>query len=739
MTSPPNSNGGSGSGTERSTRSLRRSLALRLTTVALSATLLLGGFIFFETRSLLGDGTNALLVNQQQSQARLVGDGLDGVGDSVSVLARDQAIVAALTEFAAAFDEIGGQPDLLDAGQRRALDDYYNSFVADAIAEAGLDLPPVAELVPRDAASAYLQYHYVVANPFEPGEREALVEAEGDESAYRSVHAARHPTLDEQRRSLRFSDLLLVDGDGNVVYTAEKRADLGRNLVGSPFLGDAVSRRLAERLAAAPVGETVLLDFDRYPPALGTPTLFAAAAVYGTEGTIGTVVVEIPVEALNRITTSDGGWSRVGLGDTGEVYVVGSDLLMRSDSRLWLEDPDAYLEAVAKQGYPAEVSESIALFGTTALLQPVDTAPVEAALDGEPFVSRTRDYLGRRTVSAAGRVENDQLDWVVVAQVTSSEASRSVGAYLRRLAIVAAILTPLVALAGVVLAGLFTRPFRPVVEAADRIARGDLDVEVPDLGRNELGDVGRRLTDLAAFLRSQEEALAEEERETTRLLLAALPGRVVEALRTGERQVRDLADSATLVAVVVTGLVEASSIDGETAVELASRVSRDFETLAETVGLERVRSSADQHLFVAGLGVPSTEADRAAEFALAVGGVLERFAEETGLSAGYRVGISSGRVVSGMLSSDQLTYAMFGEPPQTALALVSIAAPGQILVDGATVPELGDRWILEPVDDLVDLRGEAIEAHALLGDRVAAPSNSAVSIQDPPEGVAPSE
>jgi class 3 adenylate cyclase len=283
--------------------------------------------------------------------------------------------------------------------------------------------------------------------------------------------------------------------------------------------------------------------------------------------------------------------------------------------------------------------------------------------------------------------------------------------------ITAAVLLPLVALIGLLVAGLFIRPFGPVVAAARRIASGDLEAEIPDLGANELGDVARRLGDIARHLREQEDAIAAEEAETTRLLLSALPPRLVERMRERDEEITDLVDSASVVSVIVTGIVDDPSIDTDRAVELASMLSQELEAAAEPLGLERIRSSSDQHVFAAGLDRPTSEVERAAEFAWQVAAVLEAFAEETGLDPSHRIGISSGRVISGLIVSDQLTYGVFGEPPQTSIALSTIAAPGQVLVDRSAARELDEAYEFEQVEGLVDLRGRVVEAEALIGRR----------------------
>lgn len=675
-------------------RSLRSSLASRLVGVTLLAAILLGGIIFLETRGLLTNAVETRLVDLQHSQARAIASGLNALGATVAVIAADEGTSDALAEFSSAFTTLDARSEPLSPDEQQALERYYEATYDQAAIDAGLT--PPTELVPSGAAARYLQLHYIVENPHTPDERSRLVEADGDSSPYRAAHETHHPQLLETWAG-DFADLLLVDEDGNIVYSAMKRSDLGRNL-DSEFLGDGLGDEINRRLAAAAIGEAVFVDFRPYTPASGSPTLFAAAAVSGSEGSIGAVVVEVPIATLNRLTTMSGEWRRAGLGDTGEVYVVGRDLLMRSDSRLWLEDEAGYLEAVEAGRY-GDVAAAIARVGTTVLQQPVDTLAVQSALDGEPFFGEVDDYLGRSTLASAERVDTRRFDWVVVAQISTSETGRSMASYVRRILLTAAILVPAVGLFGIALAGRFTRPFAPIVAAASRVAGGDLDVEVPDFGRNELGDVARRVEDLAGSIRGLEAAIAEERAETKRLLLSALPARIVEGMVDGSVDVDDLVDSATIVAIFVRGLVEASSIDSDTAAELSARVSRELEGLAERHGLERMRSSADQHLFVAGLGLPTTDVDRGAELALEARSVLGRFADETGVDIEYGVGISSGNVIAGLIDADQITYGVFGDPPRIAIALASRAAAGQILVDDETAGDLGGDWLVDPATD----------------------------------------
>jgi class 3 adenylate cyclase len=702
----------------RGRNSLRRKLALTLIAVSLLSVAVLGVLNYLQVRSLLSEQVEEQLGTQGQARARAIREGLTGIKDNVTVLARDPDVRNALIAFSAAFQELLETPDLLDQPQREAMEDFYRESVASVYEDKGFEPPPLADLLPNTDAGQYLQYHYIVQNPFPSGDRDEYVVAEGDSSSYQPAHQQHHPRMRELAATLGFGDLLLIDlQTSSVVHTVEKRIDFGTSLISGLSSESALARAVAEKLVEAPLGTAVLVDFDFYEPASGAPVMFAAAAVRNEGEPIGAVAVTVPIDALNDAMTAAGEWEATGFGDTGESYIVGSDLTMRSDSRLWLEDPDAFLADFAASGYPAETGAFITAFDSTVLLQPVDTEAVQAAFNGERFAGRTANYLGRTTLTVAESLGVEDVSWAVVSELQWSEANDAVSRYTRRMLLTAAILLPIVGLLGLVLADRITRPVDPVVAIAGQVADGDLNVEIPDMGRNEYGDLGRRINTFTADLRAQKGALDEESREVTRLLKSALPDRIVEQVRRGDRTFEDLADSATVIVVTVEGSLHEADADAAWAAELGTRLSAELEAIAGELGIERVRSAGTNHVFVAGLDKPDIAAAAAAQFALRAIGLSGAVAEEMGTNVSFHAGLASGDVVAGLLSSTQLTYAVFGDPPRRALALDSIAVNGQILVDPSTVAGLGTEWVLEEVDNLVDLRGEPITAQLLVGHR----------------------
>ncbi len=66
------------------------------------------------------------------------------------------------------------------------------------------------------------------------------------------------------------------------------------------------------------------------------------------------LALQFPISKINRLMTMDKRWEESGMGKTGETFIVGPDDLMRSDSRLFLEEPaEQFKRDVVEGGHTA--------------------------------------------------------------------------------------------------------------------------------------------------------------------------------------------------------------------------------------------------------------------------------------------------------------------------------------------------------------------------------------------------
>ena len=692
--------------------SLRRRLEFTLIGVALVSVLLLSGLNYVFARVLISDSVEAQLSALRDTRVQSIERGAGRVQDSVSTLAVTPNVVTAFQELSAGYSEADGS---LTPAQLDELDAKYDEALR-PLRDAGQEVP-TESLVPSSPSGQFVQYQYLARNPDAFDERDLLDDA-GDGSSYSRAHAEHHPLLRSLMQNAGLSDLMFVDVDtAEIIYSVKKRIDVGTNAVNGPWADNGL-RDVVEALATVPIGEAVVSDTAFYVPARGQAVFLLATAIRTTGDATGALVAQLPVQTLTDLATSGQDWELLGLDETGDVYLVGADGTLRTDTRAWLDDPDRFLDEHFDRNADESLVEQMRLVGSAALTQRADNRAVETALGGDTFVGTVTTYDGDRVFAASGPVRIGGLDWAVVIEKDRAEATAGLSSLLRGTLVVMAVLLPVTALLGWWMARSLTRPFAQLVDAAGRIARGEPASGVGSLGNNELGDVGRQLESVAARLAAEEAALVVEEEQINAVLAAVVPPRLVERVRSGEQGIADLVDSATVISFLVDGIPEATGSNQDTVFEITEQLAEGVEQLQEQFGVERVRRSTTSALFATGLGVDEAQIDAAAEFAAAVVQMVQAVGAEYGQSLSARGGLASGDVASGVIGQKQLSFSMWGEPVTTAFTLASLARAGEILVDPAVRDALDSEWDVEAREGLIGLDDMA-EAWALRPPRAS--------------------
>ncbi len=326
--------------------SIQSTVLIMLLAVSLTSNVLVGVIGYVNATDSLRDAAFQSLAEVRDSRTREVERLFRTIEATVGVHARGQSVIDATTAFSGAAQELDAAE--LTADEQALLTGYYDEVFGPALAAASGDAVDVAPFVPRDPAARYLQVHYTAPSS---GFADAIaVDDAGDGSTWSSVHAQYHPYFRSMTERLDYEDVLLIDGRGIVVYTAYKGVDLGTDLIAGPYRFSALAEAYASAVGGAAVGDVVVTDFEVYPPSLDLPAGWAVTPVVRDGAIIGAMAVELPIARLAAVMTADGDWSRGGLGATGEAYLVGPDGIMRSPSRLLLQDPAAFATAARAAG-----------------------------------------------------------------------------------------------------------------------------------------------------------------------------------------------------------------------------------------------------------------------------------------------------------------------------------------------------------------------------------------------------
>ncbi|WP_461471154.1 adenylate/guanylate cyclase domain-containing protein [Microbacterium sp. HJ5] len=651
------------------------------------------------------NGTEALrtiaydkLVEIRENRSREVAQLFGSIENAVRLSAMNETSRQAAREFTAAFRELEQQET--DASSSAQVDAYYRDVFAADLAEATGESVDGSTFAPKDAAQRYLQYHYVI--PYDNWEDAIVASDAGDGSSWSQAHARYHPYYRAMTELQDFEDVLMLDTEGNVVYTAFKGVDLGTNLFDGPYRLSNLAVAYRAVMDRNIVDDVVIADFAPYSPSLGNPAGWAVTPIADGGEVIGALAIELPIDRINDVMTVGGEWAMNGLGATGETYLVGRDLLMRSISRQLVDDPEAYESAAVAAGLAPETAALSVQNGNTLMQQAISGEAVTRALSGEDGALLERDYLGRDSLIAFAPLNVDGLNWVIVAQETSAEALVPVEDFTRNLILSTAGMIIFVCLLSLVLAQVFVRPLRRLKFAAQRIAAGDEGVQVDAGSSDELADVANAFNDMSRSLQVKSHLIEEREKANEQLILSFMPEGMANRYKHGDDAITQDSDDVTVVFADIVGFEElALSMSSDEAIARLNDLIRTFDEAAERHGVERVRTTRQSYLASCGLATPRVDnARRAVEFALELDAILERYSTQQGVKLDLRAGLDSGRVTSGLIGRARVVYDMWGDAVNLAFRVQGDSDEPGIYVTQRVADRLPDSIPIHPAGDV---------------------------------------
>ena len=151
-----------------------------------------------------------------------------------------------------------------------------------------------------------------------------------------------------------YYDIFLVEPDnGRVVYSVFKELDYATSLVDGPYSQSNFAAAFRAVQGSRNPDLVKMVDFDEYYPSYQSAASFLSVPIIDGDEPVGVLVFQIPIDQMNTTMTNSGSWSSVGLGRSGETYMVSNDYSMRNDSRLLIEDRIAFWK-FAEANIPAE-------------------------------------------------------------------------------------------------------------------------------------------------------------------------------------------------------------------------------------------------------------------------------------------------------------------------------------------------------------------------------------------------
>ena len=273
-----------------------------------------------------------------------------------------------------------------------------------------------------------------------------------------------------------YYDLFLINPNGHIFYTVTKEADLNTNILNGQYAGSNLGQLIKEISQTNQYG---FVDFSPYAPSNGDPAAFVAQPLLKSNGEVALyVALQLPLEGIQAIMGI-----REGMGETGESYLVGSDLRMRSNSFL---DPKG-------RSVKASFAGSIAQNG-------VDTEAVKRALKGERGTDIIVDYNGNQVLSSFDKIEFASFSWAIISEIDEPEAFASIHRNIMFMIILMLVIVFVIVLVGIFMGNRMTKPIIQISDVAQHVAQGDLTIHVEKTSNDEVGHLQEAIEQMISNL-----------------------------------------------------------------------------------------------------------------------------------------------------------------------------------------------------------------------------------------------
>ncbi|MDH4034516.1 MAG: HAMP domain-containing protein, partial [candidate division Zixibacteria bacterium] len=296
---------------------------------------------------------------------------------------------------------------------------------------------------------------------------DAILSEGADSDDFRDAEESYAKWLERYKTVFGYSDLYLVSAGGTIVYSIDKGPDFTTNLVDGQY-----SRENIGDLFKQAQHGTAMVDIADYTPNQGAPASFVGAPIHDGGGDlVGEVILQIPLGQLNKMMQESSG-----LGQSGETYLVGKDLMMRSDSRFSSQP--------------------------TMLKQKIETSTCQYGLAGETEVDVVAGYRGRQVLSASTPLTIGDMQWCLMAELDESEALADVSSLQLSLIILSGVMVALLFVFGAFFARSISRPIIQITQAARHVSTGDLEQRLDIRSQDELGALAGSFGELIEYMKS---------------------------------------------------------------------------------------------------------------------------------------------------------------------------------------------------------------------------------------------
>jgi len=468
------------------------------------------------------------LVAIREIQKTQIENYFDTIKQEIITYSNNRMIIDMATEFKEAFFDYSGQSTITDIEKLQQYyveefdQEYKNQNPASSISS-------LTKLEQLNQNSKFIQHAYISANPNSLGNKNKLISA-NDDTQYSQLHRKYHPHLNQFLDAFGFYDIFLVEPEtGYIIYSVFKELDFATSLISGPYKSTGLAEAFHDANNSSEKHSSFLIDFKPYFPSYDASAAFMSSAIFSDEGEkIGVLIFQMPISKINKLMTYDQQWAKVGLGDSGETYLIGKDLLLRSQSRFLIEDKSGYISALKAGGIDSTTIDKILASNSGIGLQKVSTESANAAISGKTGVKSVKDYRQVDVLSAYAPLSINGVNWAILSEIDVAEAMKDKDEMLSSIwliiIIIIVILVPITLFSGFLVGRGISRPINSFIGQVNSITQNkNLNNRVEYSGHDELlglaNSFNQLINDIQEILHSVEK-LSETLLDSTKTMLS---------------------------------------------------------------------------------------------------------------------------------------------------------------------------------------------------------------------------
>lgn len=300
-----------------------------------------------------------------------------------------------------------------------------------------------------------------------------LKQLTGDEypieaSSYNLAHGLFQPIAKEYVQDLALSDFIMINMQGDVIFTYAKNDDFATNLISGKWKNSELAKVFKETMASKN-GQIILTDIQKYS-VTDKPSMFVSIKLLNSGKPYGILVLGANMKKIDSILNDP-----AGLGKTGEVLLIGEDYIVKNNIRF---DPTSSTSLKFKS--------------------PV----VDKALSGKTGVETITDYRGVKVYAAYSPIEILGRKWAFIVEKDSSEIFSPIFHTMYMIIIAVIIIMIGIIMFGIYFSKSIVKRIFDLKQKVLKLGEGDLTVNFVIKGKDEIVEMADSLNQSTKNLRN---------------------------------------------------------------------------------------------------------------------------------------------------------------------------------------------------------------------------------------------